>query len=423
MASPLGPTAAGEPAPGSEAEPGPPVSPPPPPLQREPLYNWQATKASLKERFAFLFNSELLSDVRFVLGKGRGAAGGPQRIPAHRFVLAAGSAVFDAMFNGGMATTSAEIELPDVEPAAFLALLRFLYSDEVQIGPETVMTTLYTAKKYAVPALEAHCVEFLTKHLRADNAFMLLTQARLFDEPQLASLCLDTIDKSTVDAISAEGFTDIDIDTLCAVLERDTLSIRESRLFGAVVRWAEAECQRQQLPVTFGNKQKVLGKALSLIRFPLMTIEEFAAGPAQSGILSDREVVNLFLHFTVNPKPRVEYIDRPRCCLRGKECCINRFQQVESRWGYSGTSDRIRFTVNRRISIVGFGLYGSIHGPTDYQVNIQGPDSHYGTKGLKKVVHETPAASKTVFFFFSSPGNNNGTSIEDGQIPEIIFYT
>lgn len=35
-------------------------------------------------------------------------------------------------------------------------------------------------------------------------------QARLFDEPQLASLCLDTIDKSTVDAISAEGFTDID---------------------------------------------------------------------------------------------------------------------------------------------------------------------------------------------------------------------
>lgn len=66
------------------------------------------------------------------------------------------------------------------------------------------------------------------------------------------------------------------------------------------------------------------------------------AGPAQSGILTDREVVSLFLHFTVNPKPRVEFIDRPRCCLRGKECSISRFQQVESRWGYSGTSDRIR---------------------------------------------------------------------------------
>jgi hypothetical protein len=59
---------------------------------------------------------------------------------------------------------------------ATMSPLRFLYSDEVQIGPETVMTTLYTAKKYAVPALEAHCVEFLKKNLRADNAFMLLTQ-------------------------------------------------------------------------------------------------------------------------------------------------------------------------------------------------------------------------------------------------------
>ena len=65
-----------------------------------------------------------------------------------------------------------EIPLPDVEPASFLALLKFLYSDEVQIDPETVMTTLYTAKKYAVPALEKHCVDFLKRHLCADNAFM-----------------------------------------------------------------------------------------------------------------------------------------------------------------------------------------------------------------------------------------------------------
>ncbi|XP_017351628.1 BTB/POZ domain-containing protein 2 isoform X1 [Ictalurus punctatus] len=438
-------------------------------VYREPVYNWQATKSTVKERFAFLFNNEVLSDVHFLVGKGMGV----QRIPAHRFVLAVGSAVFDAMFNGGMATTSTEIELPDVEPAAFLALLKFLYSDEVQIGPETVMTTLYTAKKYAVPALEAHCVEFLKKNLRADNAFMLLTQARLFDEPQLASLCLENIDKNTGDALAAEGFTDIDLDTLVAVLERDTLGVREIRLFGAAVRWAEAEAHRQQLQPTPENKRRVLGKALTLIRFPLMTIEEFAAGPAQSGILTDREVVSLFLHFTVNPKPRVEFIDRPRCCLRGKECSITRFAQVESRWGYSGTSDRIRFCVNRRIFVVGFGLYGSIHGPTDYQVNIQiihtdsntilgqndtgfscdgsastfrvmfkepvevlpnvnytacatlkGPDSHYGTKGMRKVTHESAGSgTKTCFTFCYAAGNNNGTSVEDGQIPEVIFYT
>lgn len=43
------------------------------------------------------------------------------------------------------------------------------------------------------------------------DTFVVSLQARLFDEPQLASLCLDTIDKSTADAINAEGFTDIDL--------------------------------------------------------------------------------------------------------------------------------------------------------------------------------------------------------------------
>ena len=105
-----------------------------------------------------------------------GRGGAEQRIPAHKFVLSVGSAVFDAMFNSTLATQEDEITLPDVEPAAFLALLKFLYSDEVQIGPETVMTTLYTAKKYAVPALEKHCVDFLKRNLSPDNAFMLLTQ-------------------------------------------------------------------------------------------------------------------------------------------------------------------------------------------------------------------------------------------------------
>ena len=32
----------------------------------------------------------------------------------------------------------------------------------------------------------------------------------------------------------------------------------------------------------------------------------------QSGILTDRECVSLFLHFTVNPKPPVGFLDVPR---------------------------------------------------------------------------------------------------------------
>lgn len=302
------------------------------------VHNWQATKATVKERLGFMFCNELMADVHFVVGKN----GPRQRIPAHKFVLSIGSAVFDAMFNGGMATADAEIELPDVEPAAFLCLLRFFYSDEVKIGPDTVMASLYAAKKYAVPALERGCVEYLKKHLSSDNAFMLLMQARLFDEPQLAAMCLEMIDKTTSEALVADGFTDIDLETLCIVLERDTLGIKECKLFAAIARWAEAECGRQGIPVTPENQRQVLGRALYLIRFPLMTVEEFAVGAAQSGILTDREVVELFLYFTVTPKTRINFSDVLRCCLTGKEQVVSRFCEIENRWGYSGTSDRIR---------------------------------------------------------------------------------
>ncbi|CAG0886407.1 unnamed protein product [Cyprideis torosa] len=431
-----------------------------------PAHNWQASKATLKERFSFLFNNEILADVHFVIGDPPSAP-----VPAHKFVLSCGSAVFDALFNGPLATEETVIRLPDVELPAFRALLRFLYSDEVCISPDTVMTVLYTAKKYAVPALESSCVDFLKSALCADNAFMLLTQARLFDEPQLANLCLENIDKNTCEALSADGFLDIDLETLGAVLERDTLRIREANLFDYCVRWAEHRCEKQGLAVIPANKRMMLGRALYLIRFPLMTVEEFAQGPAQTEVLTDREVVDLFLYFTLNPKPDVQFVDVARCCMTGKGIVCSRFQNVESRWGYSGTSDRVRFVVDRRIFLVGFGLYGSIHMPQEYEVNIallhtstnkslasndvlfdsdgtkgtfhvmfrdpveilpgtsytacatlRGADSHYGTRGKSKVIVETHSGEKVTFKFSYAAGNNNGTSVEDGQIPELIFY-
>lgn len=302
-------------------------------------YNWQSSKACVKDRLSYLCNTEIMADVHFMVG----TPPHQQKIPAHKFVLSVGSAVFDAQFNGPMATQEEDVEIPDVEPAAFISLMRFLYSDEVKICSDSVMTTLYAAKKYAVPALEKQCVEFLKRNLSSDNAFMLLTQARLFDEPQLAALCLETIDKNTHEALQADGFTDIDLETLCCVLERDTLGIREFKLFASVCRWAESECTRKTLPPTPENQRSVLGRALRLIRFPLMSVEEFAQGAAQSGLLEDKEVVKLFLYFTVNPKPQIAFLDVPRCCLTGKEQVVSRFCQIESRWGYSGTSDRIRY--------------------------------------------------------------------------------
>ncbi len=73
-----------------------------------------------------------------------------------RYVLATGSTVFYAMLYGGLSGTDTSkdlIDVPDVEPAAFLTMLKYLYYDEINLTPDNVLSTLYCAKKYIVPYL------------------------------------------------------------------------------------------------------------------------------------------------------------------------------------------------------------------------------------------------------------------------------
>lgn len=85
-----------------------------------PSDNWQSYGATVRERNAVMFNNSLMSDVTFIVGPKESS----QKIPAHKYVLATGSSVFYAMFYGELAENSMEIDTPDVEPVAFLTLLR-----------------------------------------------------------------------------------------------------------------------------------------------------------------------------------------------------------------------------------------------------------------------------------------------------------
>ncbi|XP_027238492.1 BTB/POZ domain-containing protein 6-B isoform X2 [Penaeus vannamei] len=444
----------------------------PPPLSPTPLGasavstssdpNFHAT--SLRERNAAMLNNELMADVHFVVGQ-PGTGRSTQRIPAHKYVLAVGSSVFYAMFYGGLKSED-EIQVPDVEPSAFLTLLRYLYCDEIRLEPDTVLATLYAAKKYLVPHLAQQCVKFLEVSLTARNACLLLSQSRLFEEPELMTRCWEVIDAQAEMALQSDGFVDIDFPTLTSVLSRETLNCREIILFEAALSWAEAECTRQEIDPSPDNKRKVLSSALNLIRIPCMELGEFANGAAQSGILSLQETTDLFLHFTARNKPAVAYPVKPRQGLKKQIC--HRFQSSAYRsnqWRYRGRVDSINFMVDKRIFIVGYGLYGSSSGAADYSVRIElkkygeilaesttkffsdgssntfhvyfahpvqverdvyytasaildGAElSYFGQEGMSEVT-----VGAVTFMFHCSSESTNGTGVQGGQIPELIFY-
>lgn len=267
-------------------------------------------------------------------------------------------------------------------------------------------------------------------------------------------------------AIKSEGFVDIDLSTFESILARETLNCKEINLFEAALCWAQSACQKMDIDCTPQNRRKLLGKALHLIRIPTMTLEEFANGVAQLGILTPDETIHIFLNFTATVKPDLGFITRPRTGLKTQVC--HRFQSCAYRsnqWRYRGRCDSIQFSVDKRIFIVGFGLYGSSTGATDYNVKIElkrmgrvlaengthfysdgssntfhvffedpiqvEPDSYYtasvildgtelsffGQEGMTEV-----CMGNVTFQFQCSSESTNGTGVQGGQIPELIFY-
>ncbi len=343
---------------------------------------------------------------------------------------------------------------------------RYLYCDEIDLEADTVLATLYAAKKYIVPFLARACVRYLETSLSAKNACVLLSQSRLFEEPELMQRCWEVIDAQAGEALMSEGFVDIDYNTLEAVLGRESLNAKEMSLFDAVSRWAEAQCGRQDLESTPANKRKVLGKALYLIRVPAMKLEEFANSAAQSGILTLQETNDVFLYFTAQNKPHLKFPTCPRQGLPPRRC--HRFQSSAYRsnqWRYRGRCDSIQFAVDRRIFIAGFGLYGSSNGAAEYRakselkcngvvlgqtntnffsdgcsntfctyfenpiqiepetyytasVILDGAElSYFGQEGMAEVI-----CGPVTFQFQCSSDSTNGTGVQGGQIPELIFY-
>ena len=95
--------------------------------------HWQTECSTISERTKFIFNNELLSDVKFIVPASNiNESESRKMIPAHKFVLAIGSPVFCAMFYGKMAESTDSIRLPDCEYDSLLEVFRYLYSDEGQ---------------------------------------------------------------------------------------------------------------------------------------------------------------------------------------------------------------------------------------------------------------------------------------------------
>ena len=324
--------------------------------------NWQTTRPTVRERTKFMFNNEHLSDVRFVVRGSDGKSESNRLIAAHKFVLSIGSPVFEAMFYGELAETKDTIQLPDCDYESLLELFRYLYSDEINLSGSSVLGVLYLAKKYMVPSLADKCKDYLQDKLDPSNVFTILPTAQKFEEKNLVDRCWKVIDSQTEQALKSDGFETIEKTLLEALVQRETLEIKEVELFKGCDRWAINQCRKQGLAADGELKRRVLGEEIIKgIRYAVMKQEEFAGVVLDAKILTPDEIVTFLKFFSSQeislPLGFSETRFRRSCLHR-----CGRFTLMQRcSWDCDGLKrDVIEFEVDKDILILnGVRLFGS----------------------------------------------------------------
>ena len=433
--------------------------------------NWQTKRSTISERTKFIFNNELLSDIKFVAPTSNSESESrksQKSIPAHTFVLAISSPVFYAMFYGELAETASTIELPDCDYESLLELFRYLYSDEVNLTGSNVMQVLYLAKKYLVPSLADKCTEYLREHLEASNAFSILPQAQKFEDKDLEERCWNVIESHTEEAVTSDDFVTLERSIVESVVKRERLNVKEVDLFKAVDRWANRAVEKQGLTPDSKVKRKVLGEEIvKAIRFPVMSYNEFASVVLDCCILTKGELIFLIKHYgDASLKCPLPFIHSPRSGSIVHR--FYRFASLDFSWSHGGiAADALGVTVSKPIALHGVQHFGSEGG--NYTVSLEVKDAVRGLSLVKQTgtysseIDETnsyygfdvtfnrpvylekdkpyevvsviagpsswrvgagknPVAVQGVQFSFSnSSASTNGTTVDNGQFSAFLF--
>lgn len=243
-----------------------------------------------------------LADIYFVFPN----RGGQQdSLPAHKFILALRSSVFEAMFYGSEADKQeTEIVIRDVRATTFRILLRYMYTDSVEFDGNTVLHVLYAAKKYQLHRLIVECENFLQSAVDIDNVCSMYNQASFYEMDLLQAKCMDFICMNANDVFHTEDFLQLTPQSLIDVLSAGTLGVEEELdVFKAAMKWTENHCEKKGFEPTSTNKRAWLGEALYKIRFPIIPVADFTGVVVDSGILTQEEHVELYKHMTLHRNP------------------------------------------------------------------------------------------------------------------------
>jgi hypothetical protein len=184
-----------------------------------------------------------------------------------------------------------------------------MYSGELNVSNDNVFTFLAASGQFKISLMENICANHICRKVQPENVCAYMEEAINFESSVLREKCLEIFSERTFDVFffNQKEFCRMSQCALSAFLDVERTNILEMELFCCVKKWMEAKCEDEGLPVNGTNMRKVIGDALYKIRFPTMTVRDFANGVVKiKGLLTHTEISLIFQKIAVFDSSDVE---------------------------------------------------------------------------------------------------------------------
>ncbi|XP_035712167.1 uncharacterized protein LOC118437323 isoform X2 [Folsomia candida] len=276
-----------------------------------------------------LFDTGLFSDVAFLVGKEK------HRFNVHRMILGGRSPVFATMLEERWAQQQTRtdsdfrdkvfIRFQEYDVESFRIFLKFLYTDwlsPVNLG--ILLDLLKLAHLYEIPRLLRIVVDRVKEYVAkcdpksANDCLTIYKHSRHIDE-KLGELSFQFFMKHVRLAGQNNRYLSWDTETVRHILHQDVVDVREVDIFKALLNWAK--CDGPSDDDKHSEKAKVFPQLLKMIRFPAMGIKDFGSEVVPTQVLSQDEVVKMFLHFSNPGENSTMYNTTPRQKVKPVSFC------------------------------------------------------------------------------------------------------
>jgi len=287
------------------------------------------------------------------------------------------SVFFDILFNQTNHRKSraekgfTTVVLPNITPEGFAALLRFAISADPGVTADNVVEVIHAAGIFRVRVIYQLALKYLSYVLEVNSKeyfFSYLEKALKLGLGVVVSPCIASLESPEAMKcfLWSKQFASFPAEFVSFLLSFDELAIGEEDLWDCVVNWAKVQAE---------NNNKDLLQMLKMVyhkvRFPLMTAKYFSAKVVSTGVLTQKEILNLFCYLTrPEGKPEIlPFSSAPRVLWNNIEVrryliCAERKQSHDK-----GSINQIGVEVNHNCVLLAVGVFLG-EGLTKCKVNI-----------------------------------------------------